>query len=432
MITLGSRQDENGRTVVDCQSDHLTPFAVLVDVSGALQETSSTHLQALKAVSYIGLAISMACLLLTIIFFLVQWKKLLRSVHLLVHLNLAISLFCGYFVFATGVETASGSRGGCGFVAALLHYFFLASFCWMLCEGVMLYLMLVVVFSSFAKRWYLFLLLGWVPPLLPVLIGLAAGYDQYGVENDNGDLEFCWLSTRRGVIWAFVAPMIIIILINIVFLVLALRSIWKTRKSQKAYRNEKTSKRELAVSILKATVILLPLLGFTWLFGLLAVDENSLVFAWLFTLFNIFQGMAIFFFHVVRSEKVWTKISPQLTRLKNRTLQRRTYKFTSSSTLKSLSSSSTLKSSSSSTLKGVKYSARNDTFKMSTIKYPPPEEVKEDISVHDSQPEKVPLTTTEDNDKEREMRAKEKEQEALGQVVPESVVLENEASEVDV
>ena len=72
-------------------------------------------------------------------------------------------------------------------------------------------------------------------------------------------------------------------------------------------------------------------------------------------------------------------------------------------------------------------------FKMSTIKYPPPEEVKEDInSVHDSQPEKVPLTTTENNDKEREMRAKEKEQEALGEVVPESVVLENEASEVDV
>ena len=71
---------------------------------------------------------------------------------------------------------------------------------------------------------------------------------------------------------------------------------------------------------------------------------------------------------------------------------------------------------------------------MSTIKYPPPKEVKEDIiSVHDSQPEKVPLTTsTEDNDKEREIRAKEKKREALGEVVPESVVLENEASEVDV
>jgi len=46
-------------------------------------------------------------------------------------------------------------------VAALLQYIFLAAFCWMLCEGVMLYLMLVVVFSKLSKRWWFFLLLGW-------------------------------------------------------------------------------------------------------------------------------------------------------------------------------------------------------------------------------------------------------------------------------
>ena len=50
---------------------------------------------------------------------------------------------------------------GCAFVAGLLHYFFLASFCWMLCEGVMLYLMLVVVFSKLSKKWWFYLLLGW-------------------------------------------------------------------------------------------------------------------------------------------------------------------------------------------------------------------------------------------------------------------------------
>ena len=50
---------------------------------------------------------------------------------------------------------------GCAFVAALLHYIFLASFCWMLCEGVMLYLMLVVVFSKLSKKWWFFLILGW-------------------------------------------------------------------------------------------------------------------------------------------------------------------------------------------------------------------------------------------------------------------------------
>lgn len=38
-----------------------------------------------------------------------------------------------------------------------------------------------------------------------------------------------------------------------------------------------------------ATVVLLPLLGLTWVFGLLAVNQNTTVFAWLFTIFNSLQ-----------------------------------------------------------------------------------------------------------------------------------------------
>ena len=49
----------------------------------------------------------------------------------------------------------------CTTVAALLHYLFLAVFCWMLCEGIMLFLMLVIVFSTLAKRRWFFLLIGW-------------------------------------------------------------------------------------------------------------------------------------------------------------------------------------------------------------------------------------------------------------------------------
>ncbi len=52
-------------------------------------------------------------------------------------------------------------QGGCGFVAALLQYFFLSAFCWMLCEGIMLYLMLVMVFGTLSKKWWMFLLIGW-------------------------------------------------------------------------------------------------------------------------------------------------------------------------------------------------------------------------------------------------------------------------------
>lgn len=38
-----------------------------------------------------------------------------------------------------------------------------------------------------------------------------------------------------------------------------------------------------------ASVVLLPLLGLTWAFGVLSVIENTTFFAWLFTIFNSLQ-----------------------------------------------------------------------------------------------------------------------------------------------
>ena len=52
-------------------------------------------------------------------------------------------------------------QDGCRFVAVLLHYLFLCAFCWMLCEGVLLYLLLRVVFSEMAKTWWPFMLIGY-------------------------------------------------------------------------------------------------------------------------------------------------------------------------------------------------------------------------------------------------------------------------------
>ena len=56
-------------------------------------------------------------------------------------------------------------------------------------------------------------------------------------------------------------------------------------------------------STLKATVILLPLLGLTWVFGVLAIDTNTTVFAWLFTICNSTQvcnapGWWLYMFHM--------------------------------------------------------------------------------------------------------------------------------------
>ena len=49
---------------------------------------------------------------------------------------------------------------------------------------------------------------------------------------------------------------------------------------------------------------LLCLLGLTWSFGLFFISDTSVVMAYLFTIFNAFQGMFIFIFHCLLQKKV--------------------------------------------------------------------------------------------------------------------------------
>jgi len=41
--------------------------------------------------------------------------------------------------------------------------------------------------------------------------------------------------------------------------------------------------------LLKAIIVLLPLLGLTWIIGIVAVNENTQVFAWMFAILNSLQ-----------------------------------------------------------------------------------------------------------------------------------------------
>lgn len=54
----------------------------------------------------------------------------------------------------------------------------------------------------------------------------------------------------------------------------------------------------------KSTVVLFPLLGVTWLFGILALDRNTIAFQYLFALCNSLQGFFIFVFHCLFNSEV--------------------------------------------------------------------------------------------------------------------------------
>ncbi|XP_065912159.1 uncharacterized protein [Dysidea avara] len=297
--TEGVTVEESSNTHIKCLSTHLTSFAVLVDTAGVQQDISETELKVLSLATYVGCSISVICLLFTIFILLLFWKTLLKDMHNFVHLNLSVALLLGYTTFLAGIETATENDIACTIVAVLLHYFFTAVFTWMMCEGIMIYLLLVKVFSSFItkKRW-IFLLLGWGVPVPIVAIAVGIAHEQYGTD------DYCWLSTENESIWGFVVPVLAIIIVNIIFLVLGVRAATKGRRSKALATGKEINKLQTAKGLVRDTLFLLPLFGVSWIFGLLAFHRNLSAFTWLFVIFNSLQGACIFFLYVIRQEKV--------------------------------------------------------------------------------------------------------------------------------
>ena len=72
-----------------------------------------------------------------------------------IHIHLCVSLSISQLVFVAGVTPVGegGVSPGCRVVAVLLHYFFLASFMWVLMEGVVLYVELLRAFIKHTLRY---------------------------------------------------------------------------------------------------------------------------------------------------------------------------------------------------------------------------------------------------------------------------------------
>eukprot|EP00058_Branchiostoma_floridae_P027788 XP_002613279.1 hypothetical protein BRAFLDRAFT_68244 [Branchiostoma floridae] len=191
----------------------------------------------------------------------------------------------------------------CDVIAIILHYLFLAVFTWMCVEGVELYVLLVKVFNLKKKRLIYYYLIGYVTPAIVVGISVAVNYI-YGHVNSTdlngyGTETYCWLSVENYFIWSFVGPVLLIILVNVGFMVMTLKVIF-SQKSNK--QGEKSEQGKLKFWI-RVSAALLCVMGVTWVFGVLYISRETLVFAYVFTIINSFQGLFIFLFHCALNEK---------------------------------------------------------------------------------------------------------------------------------
>ncbi|XP_077567394.1 adhesion G-protein coupled receptor G6 isoform X2 [Stigmatopora nigra] len=296
---------ESGVNGTICLCDHLTHFAVLMDISGVSPHIDGRNNRILTFVTFVGCGVSAVFSAATLLTY-VAFEKLRRDYPSKILMNLSASLLLLNLSFLlNGWLSRRSDEAPCLAAAALLHYFLLTSFTWMGLESVHMYIALVKVFNTYVRRYILkFCLLGWGVPA--VLVGSVLAVDKHsygpleygGGTFGEGSSQFCWI--RKAVVFyvVCVAYFCLIFLLNAAMFAVVMLQI--CGRNGKRYRTLK----EEVLRNLRSVVSLTFLLGMTWAFAFFAWGPVSLVFVYLFAIFNSLQGLFIFLFHCALKENV--------------------------------------------------------------------------------------------------------------------------------
>ncbi|XP_077388094.1 adhesion G protein-coupled receptor G4a [Festucalex cinctus] len=288
-----------------CLCEHLTHFAVLLDVSRS--PISEADSQILSVISYVGCGVSALFLGITLLTYL-AFEKLRRDNPSKILINLSAALLGLSLLFLLDSWLSSFSDYSlCIVTATLLHYFLLASFTWMALEAVHMYFALVKVFNTYVPAYILkFCAVGWGVPLFIVSLVLAIDKDAYGniqvteaAEQRNSTDQFCWLQKDIFFYVTVVAFVLLVLLCNMSVFVVVLLQIRQMATNKKASTSSRGALRDL-----RAVASLTILLGLTWLIGFFSVGPGKVPMMYLFTIFNSLQGFFLFLFHCAMKENV--------------------------------------------------------------------------------------------------------------------------------
>ncbi|CAH3160167.1 unnamed protein product [Pocillopora meandrina] len=288
-----------------CSCNHLTHFAVLMDYDGSTKviKLFLPYLDKtiLKIITYVGLSLSIVGILLTLILY--SWLTDVCQPLSQIRLSVSVSLGAGQIIFLAGIN-ATENKAACVTVAVLMQYFLMAAFCWMLIEGIYLYFFVVKVYNINTKM-YMYHVISWGLPVIMVAISLGIAAGKEGLQSYTSD-KHCWLSSTNNLIWIFVAFVAFIEVLNIMILARVIKEM--TNLLQPIGEDDHSQQIRIGI---KSCVVMIPLLGITWIFGLLSPVHKA--FVYIFTILSSAQGFLIFALHCMRN----TQIRERLKRKKN-------------------------------------------------------------------------------------------------------------------
>lgn len=249
--------------------------------------------------TYIGCSLSIvgsSMILITYCLF-----KDLRTLPSQLLMNLAVAFLIGdvSIILGGAISPLILSVPFCTTVAILLHAFFLARLSWMAILAIeythtfsLAFRLKVVRSKSFKRKLLIFyMLLGWGIPLLITTITIIVNFTtdgpvRYG-EDVDGSLGLCWINDPLSAIIAFVLPVSLATILNIIaFVIIVLLLCMASRSKSKDIDHQKSIQ-------IRVIFAVFAVLGLTWIFGFIALLTNQ-SWAWYpFIIFNSTQALII-------------------------------------------------------------------------------------------------------------------------------------------
>ncbi|XP_056292077.1 adhesion G protein-coupled receptor B3 isoform X2 [Pseudoliparis swirei] len=304
-----------------CLCDRVSTFAILAQQP---REINMEYSGVPSVTLIVGCGLSCLSLITLSVIYGVLWR-FIRSERSIILLNFCFSIICSNILILVG-QTQTHNVGVCIMTTAFLHFFFLASFCWVLTEAWQSYMAVTgkVRTRLIRKR---FLCLGWGLPALVVAISMG-----FTKTKGYGTPLYCWLSLEGGLLYAFVGPAAAVVLVNMVIGILVFNKLVsrdgildKKLKHRAGQMSEPHTGLTLkcakcgvvsttalsattasnAMASLWSSCVVLPLLALTWMSAVLAMtDKRSILFQILFAVFDSLQGFVIVMVHCVLRREV--------------------------------------------------------------------------------------------------------------------------------
>ncbi|XP_068580236.1 adhesion G protein-coupled receptor B3 isoform X15 [Cebidichthys violaceus] len=310
-----------------CLCDRVSTFAILAQQP---REITMAYSGVPSVTLIVGCGLSCLSLITLSVIYGVLWRYI-RSERSIILLNFCLSIICSNILILVG-QTQTHNVGVCIMTTAFLHFFFLASFCWVLTEAWQSYMAVTgkVRTRLIRKR---FLCLGWGLPALVVAVSMG-----FTKTKGYGTPLYCWLSLEGGLLYAFVGPAAAVVLVNMVIGILVFNKLVsrdgildKKLKHRAGYDSTSLQMSEphtgltlkcakcgvVSTTALSATTasnamaslwsscVVLPLLALTWMSAVLAMtDKRSILFQILFAVFDSLQGFVIVMVHCVLRREV--------------------------------------------------------------------------------------------------------------------------------